>query len=649
MPTQSTRMIAALAATAVLAAPAAAQAPRPHSLDDWMTVTRVAQFTWAPDGSAFYYTSNAGDSGADEIFRVAAGGGAAQQISRTPAGTRAEPKENLVVSNDGRTLFFTQSRYFQNIDNIWSMPAAGGEARALTFNDAIIETSPQPSPDGRTLAYFTRTGRGTKIFLLDLAARTAWPRQLDPGSRTERFPVWSPDGTRIAFARDGDTWVMPVAGGEAKRVVAPQYGTVGSPVWSPDGTRMIVTSGESGYDQIAVVTVATGALTAITYGQQEVSEASWSPDGRWIVYIVNDGLGMTRQVMLAPADGSAPARSLTQGKAIRRSPQFSPDGRTIAYIETDGAHTADIWTIPAAGGTPRQVTNSMGRIDPRNLPIPEEVTYPGVDNLPIPALLYKPVGFDPSKKYPVIVLLHGHPGQWNHAMDPEWQYFLERGFVMIAPNPRGTMGMGQGFHDLHVGDYGGTEFEDIMRVIPFLERLPYVDMTRKATWGGSGGGYMSFTIAAHAPDVFQAQVIRAPVSNWKWLAMERYVSPARFATPTRDPGRAREEMGGAYTDIPDRYEERSPLNYISNVRVPQLLMHGMRDSSVPPNESRRWVAGLDSLGRRSQITYVEYADEDHTLKRYRATVRDKLSQMTTFLAEHLRLPELARGQAVTPR
>lgn len=628
----------ALAALLACAPHAQGQARRPHSVDDWMTVTRVASFAWAPDGRAFYFTSNAGDSGVDEIFRVPASGGAPTQVSRAPEGVRPEPKENLVVSADGSTLFYTESRYFQNIDNIFSMPAAGGAPRQLTFNDAVIETSPQPSPDGRRIAYFTRTGRGTKIYLMELGGRLAWPRLLDPGTGTERDPVWSPDGTRIAFWRGGDTWVMPVAGGEARRIAAPAHGAVGNPVWSPDGTRILVTASGSGFAQMGVVDVASGAVTPLTYGEAETSEGSWSPDGRWVTYIVADGLGMSRQVMVAAADGSTPPRALTRGAAVRRSPQFSPDGQTVAFIETTGNRTADIWTVPAAGGTPRQVTNSMGRIDPASLPLPEEITYPGVDNLRIPALLYKPVGFDPSRKYPVIVLLHGHPGQWNHAMDPEWQYFVERGYVLIAPNPRGSQGFGAGYHDLHVGDYGGTEYEDIMGVLDYLRAQPYIDMTRKATWGGSGGGYMSFWISTQAPDTFQAQVIRAPVSDWKWLAMERYVSPSRFATPTRDPGRAREEFGGAYTDIPERYDERSPLNFVDRVRVPQLLMHGQRDSSVPPNESRRWVAGLDSLGRRAQIDYVEYPDEDHTLKRYRATVRDKLVRMEAFFAEHLRLP-----------
>jgi dipeptidyl aminopeptidase/acylaminoacyl peptidase len=296
-----------------------------------------------------------------------------------------------------------------------------------------------------------------------------------------------------------------------------------------------------------------------------------------------------------------------------------------------------VWIGAAEGGAPRRLTNSMGKVSPDDLSVPEEVTYRGPDNLPIPALLYKPRAFDPSRKYPVVVQLHGHPGQWNHSMNMMWQYFIQKGYVFIAVNPRGTVGLGQGFHDLHVGDYGGTEYEDCMAVLEYLKGLPYIDMTRKATWGGSGGGYMSLTIATKAPDVFQAQVIRAPVSSWKWLAMERFMSPARFATPTREPERAREEFGGAYTDIPERYDERSPLNFVEKVAVPQLLMQGLRDSSVPPNESKRWVERMRQLGKSDLIEYVEYPDEDHSLTRYRTTVRDMLQRIDRFYTKHLKL------------
>jgi dipeptidyl aminopeptidase/acylaminoacyl peptidase len=641
--TTKTRMhlISVLALTFALSSAAVRgqQSPRRasnYSLDDWMTMTSVGSFVWAPDSQTIYYTSDAGDSDTDEIFKIAATGGTPTQISTNPKGERANPKTNLDLSADGKNIFFTQSNYFQNIDDVYRVPTTGGPATRLTFNDAIIETEPRVSPDGKTLAYFARTSRGTKIFLLDLATAPAWPRLFDPGPKFERNPSWSPDGKSLVFAREGDLWIRDAAGGEPKPLIPAEYPRGnGSPVWSADGRRLAFINGNSGFDQVGVVEIATGKVTPLTYEAADHSSPSWSPDGTQIVYI--RGNGMSRDLVVSSADGQGTPKVLATSKAIRRSPQFSPDGKTIAYVESSDTHTADIWLMPAQGGTPKPLTNSMGKLSAADLSVAEDLTFPGPDNLPIPALLYKPKDFDPTRKYPVVVELHGHPGQWNHTMQMMWQYIIQKGFVFIAVNPRGTVGFGDGFHDLHVGDYGGTEYEDCMAVLDYLKTLPFIDMTRKATWGGSGGGYMSLAIATNSPGTFQAQVIRAPVSSWKNLAMERYVSPARFATPTREPGRAREEFGGAYTDIPDRYEERSPLNFVDKVTAPQLLMQGLRDSSVPPNESKRWVKRMRELGKSDLIEYVEYPDEDHGLSRYRASVRDQLVRIERFLFDRLKI------------
>ena len=650
MRTQHILTLAAVAAMTIAApaVPAGQQRRAAYTLDDWMTMTSVGSFNWSPDGATIYYTSDAGDSGTDEIFKIAVAGGKPIQISTNPAGQRAEPKGGIELSADGSTFFYTTSNYFQNIEDVYKLPTSGGAATRLTFNDAVIETDPRVSPDGKTLAYFARTSRGTKIFLLDLSTSPSWPRLFDPGNAFERDPSWSPDGKTLAFTRDGDTWLRSVTGGEAKRLVPDLYPRGnGSPVWSPDGTRVAFSNGSSGYDQIGIVEIATGKVTPLTYAPYDHGSPAWSPDGRWIAYI--RGSGMSRDLMLASSDGTGTHKVLADSKAVRRSPQFSPDGKTLAYVESTGNRTSDIWLMPAQGGTPKQLTNSMGRINAADLTVPEEIYYPGPDNLKIPSLLYKPKDFDPSKKYPVVVQLHGHPGQWNHSMQMTWQYFIQKGFVFIAVNPRGSVGFGDGFHDLHVGDYGGTEYEDCMAVLDLLKTLPYIDMTRKATWGGSGGGYMSLAIATNSPGTFQAQVIRAPVSSWKWLAMERFASPARFATPTREPGRAREEFGGAYTDIPERYDERSPLNFVDKVSAPQLLMQGLRDSSVPPNESKRWAKRMRELGKGNLLEYVEYPDEDHGLTRYRATTRDMLVRIERFLFEHLKLDKPATSQTSANR
>lgn len=137
-------------------------------------------------------------------------------------------------------------------------------------------------------------------------------------------------------------------------------------------------------------------------------------------------------------------------------------------------------------------------------------------------------------------------------------------------------------------------------------------------------------------------MIRAPVSSWKLLAIDRFGGSGRTWTPTRTPRRERSEFGGSYEEIPNEYYNRSPLNFVAKVQVPQLLFQGLRDSSVPPRQSQVWAGRMRALGKAHLIDYVEYPDEDHSLRRYKATVRDMLVRMESFLVEHLRLPKPAR-------
>jgi acylaminoacyl-peptidase len=469
---------------------------------------------------------------------------------------------------------------------------------------------------------------------MDLEKPT-WTRLLRPEGGQERGASWSSDG-KLSFTGGGQLQVMDGLDGEPRPVYADAFAVgVGGGVWSPDGTRMAVTNGASGFGQIGVLDVATGMVTPITYEPREHSSPAWSPDGRSLVFVRADEGGMSNDVVTAVADGTGSVRTLTTGKGWRSSPTFSPDGRRVVYLESSSVRTTDLWSIQPDGSGLRQITNSMGRIDPSSLREAEEIAYAASDNIPIPGMLWLPPDFDPRRRYPVLVRLHGHPGQWNHSFRPLTQYFVSQGFVAVAPNPRGSRGFGDGFHDLHIADYGGVEFDDVMRVIPFLDSLGYVDMERKATWGGSGGGYMSFVIATEAPDAFEAQVIRAPVSDWKLLAIDRFGAEGRAWTANRTPERVRSEFGGGPDEIPDEYYRRSPVNFVESVTVPQLLIQGLRDGSVPPRQSQVWAQRMRELGKGDLLEYIELPDEDHGLRRYKETTRLRLERMSAFFREHL--------------
>ncbi|NNE38157.1 MAG: S9 family peptidase, partial [Gammaproteobacteria bacterium] len=461
-----------------------------YDLDDWMTISSVDMFEWSPDGQFLYYTSNAAPSGTYNIFRVKSEGGPSTPLGEDEINVRPERREQLTISPDGESIYFAAASYFSAYLNLYRMPSSGGTSEALTYNDGMIQSSPTVSPDNNILAFFARTQAGAKIFTLDLTRENAWPKQVLPGDETELFPAWSSKGD-LAFQRRGDIWVKRSDVADPFRPIDPAFGGRNSGIaWAPIGDRIAFTNARSGFPQVGVVDINTGEVISITDASVQHGQVSWSPDGRWLVFIRADKIGMSNEIVVTSADGSGRQRVLTTGKGRRFAPKFSPDGKSIAYVESNSVRTRDIWTIPVEGGIPKQITYSMGTVNPDDLTIAQEMFYHARDNLRIPGMLWLPPKFDPTKKYPVIVRIHGHPGQWNHDFRMMTQNFVQKGFVVVAPNPRGSAGFGQGFHDLHIADWGGEEYYDVMGVVKYLETLGYADTDNMATWGGSGGGYM---------------------------------------------------------------------------------------------------------------------------------------------------------------
>ncbi|HSR43096.1 MAG TPA: hypothetical protein VLL48_13005, partial [Longimicrobiales bacterium] len=420
------RVTALLAALPIALAGPGSASGQSYDLDDWMTISSVGSFTWSPDGRWLYYTSDAGPGGTDEIFRVPAEGGEPVRLGQQAEGVRPEPVQELTLSPDGETLYYTAARYFQAYTNLYRMPASGGPAEALTFDDATIQTGPAPSPDGRHLAFYARTGRGVKIYLMDLEEEVTWPRPLFPGEGEETSPVWGPDGS-LLVRRGGMLQVVDRPGADPTPLVEEAYrGGNGGPVWSPDATRIAVTRGENGFSQIGVVEVATGRMTPLTHAPREHGDPAWSPDGRFLAVVRSDAGGMSDDLLVVAADGSGEVRTLTEGKGQRSSPAFSPDGSRIAFLESTSTRTRDLWSVAPDGSGLRQITRSMGRVDPARLRAAEEVSWRAEDNLEIPAMLWRPPDFDSARRYPVLVRLHGHPGQWNHGFRMMTQYFVQR-------------------------------------------------------------------------------------------------------------------------------------------------------------------------------------------------------------------------------
>jgi dipeptidyl aminopeptidase/acylaminoacyl peptidase len=247
--------------------------------------------------------------------------------------------------------------------------------------------------------------------------------------------------------------------------------------------------------------------------------------------------------------------------------------------------------------------------------------------LPVPALLYKPANFQAGTRYPAIMVIHGgFDGQWVNDFIAIDQFLLHKGYILFYPNPRGSGGYGRTYERLNDGDWGGGDTDDLLRGHDYLAGLPFVDSARIGLWGGSYGGYLVYSLLTQAPDRFQAAIVRAGISDLRWQVEERRGSPVRLNNPlTGYP----KELGGLPDENQAFYRDRSPLTWVSRVRTPTLVLHGLRDSRVAPSQSRLWVDALRAQG--VPFEHKEYPDEDHSLARRRSTRRDMMERMAAFL------------------
>ena len=218
----------------------------------------------------------------------------------------------------------------------------------------------------------------------------------------------------------------------------------------------------------------------------------------------------------------------------------------------------------------------------------ESVTYTGAAGKSVQAWVVKPPDFDPAKKYPLLVLVHGGPqGAWTDGWTYRWnaQVFASAGYVVFMPNPRGSTGWGQEFTDDINRDWGGRAFEDVMKGTDFAESLPYVEQGRTAAAGASYGGYMINWIAGQT-DRFKALVSHDGVFD----LVSMYGSTEELWFPEW-------EFGGPYWANPEGYARFNPRDFVKSFKTPTLVVHGEKDYRVPGRAGARDVHGAAAAGR----------------------------------------------------
>jgi dipeptidyl aminopeptidase/acylaminoacyl peptidase len=447
------------------------------------------------------------------------------------------------------------------------------------------------------------------------------PRQITEGDYDHGDPAWSPDGRWIAFTsarhddRDhddaSDVWLVPAEGGTARRLT-PTTGPAGHPAFSPAGDR-VAYLGRSAINafgkniQLFTVGVSGGSPACLTADfDRSCSPIGvrpwWGPQGDTVTLAAEDQgtLGLYR----VRSAGGTPTR-IVAGERVLTGYSTSRDGALVAFTATDPLSPAEIFVGAADGSGERQLTD-LNREWKREVTLsrPERFRFERA-GFTVDAWIMKPYGFEPGRRYPLLLNVHGGPhAQYGYPFFDEFQVETGAGYAVLYTNPRGSQGYGEAFTRAVVGDWGGGDAADVQAGLDeALRRFDWIDPERLGLLGGSYGGFMASWIVGHS------QRFRAACS-------ERAVNSHVTMFGSSDIGHLFNavELGGVlpWEDMA-KYLERSPLTYARDITTPLLIVHSEDDLRCPISEAEQLFMALKTL--RRDVTFVRFPDENHELSR----------------------------------
>jgi dipeptidyl aminopeptidase/acylaminoacyl peptidase len=613
---------------------------------------------WSPDGKWIAFTRAVEKDGTlrpAQLYVIPAGGGEARALTDLPKGA-GSPE----WSPDGATLAFTSTTNDKDL-------AKKARKDAEKKDDPAKDSERESDVRVITRAVYRFNGRGYldperpshvwTVAALGEGSALPVPKQVTKGEFNEDGIAWSPDGAEIYFTSnrekepyyvspDSDIYAVPVTGGlrgaehppvqeasagstpargkDPRRVVSID-GQIGDFSFSPDSRRIafrgtLNASPVRSYDQpdLFVVDRAPGATpknltTGYDYdvgsgltGDQRAPRGGrpaglvWTKDGQVVVGTSERG----RANLIRFDAGSGKATPLTTGDHEVMSSTATPDASRFALVISTPIAIGDLFVLDAATGQRRQLTRfNEALFSELSLTAPEEITYPSFDGMKIQTWVQKPPDFDPAKKYPLILNIHGGPhAAYGHTFDHEFQWMAAKGYVVLYPNPRGSSAYGQQFGNVIQYRYPGDDHKDLMAGVDELVRRGYVDPKRLGVTGGSGGGILTNWVVTQT-DRFAAAVAQRSISDWTsfWYTADFTLFQPRW-------------FRGAPWEDPADFAARSPITRIAQVETPLMLIEGEVDYRTPP------TAGGEQMFRalkflKKPTVMVRFPDESHELSR----------------------------------
>jgi dipeptidyl aminopeptidase/acylaminoacyl peptidase len=564
---------------------------------------------WSPDGGRIAFLSDRGEAPKGKkraprnLYLLDLAGGEARQLS-----SLGEDCGDLVWSPDGRHLAFVARdpkeagaedegvRVYDRLGHktdegglldgrrkhVWATTAAGEEPRRVTSGD-WDDAQPGFSPDGREIAFVSNRTEAREVNTVEdihVVALDGVVRRVTDGEGSYGNPSWSPDGRTItaygtdvavgATSRNIHVWAFPAAGGAGRDLTEGWDRPVGSSVISDMRSHI------------------------------QTLPPAWTEDGR--ILFVGTDQGAANAYSCAAAGGDV--RAVTLGEHQVVSWTLDATRRRLAAVIATATDPGNVW-VGELGGELRKVTCLNDELlGARYIATPERVEFAGADGWRIEGWLLKPRGFDPSRRWPLVLEIHGGPHTaYGYSFFHEFQVLAGRDYGVFYPNPRGSHGYGKTFVEACVGDWGGKDYEDLMAGVDHALSLGWVYDARLYVTGGSYGGFMTNWIIGRS-DRFKAAATQRSIAN----------NVSAFGTSDIGWHFWEHEMGDA-TPWRDGHKlvERSPLSYVTNVKTPLLILHAECDLRCPIEQAEQLFTALRVLGK--ETVFVRFPEDNHDLTR----------------------------------
>ena len=558
---------------------------------------------------------------------------------------------DAALSPDSRQIAFLSDRERKGQLQLYVQPVEGGTARRLTSLTGYL-AAPRWSPDGRVIAILFTENAARAAGPLEAAAKdagvveehfyeqrltlvdasTGQARQLSPADTYVYEYDWSPDGARLAYTAskgngDNNWWIaqlftISAASGEVKLVHKPDL-QLANPRWSPDGKRiafiagLMSDEGSTGGD-IYIVPAEGGAARDLTPGRRSSPGwLEWMPSGKIFFTESIDG-----GTALATLDtGNEKTETLRKLDETITGFSVSANGTTTAAIRSSWERAPEVWAGPQGEWTQRTHGNDSLK------PVwgKSEKLHWTSDGVEVEGWLLLPVNYDPARRYPMIVSVHGGPAAARKPAWPNERFDMSvmsgQGYFVLLPNPRGSYGAGEAFTQANVKDFGYGDLRDIEAGVDRAVASYPIDAARVGIAGWSYGGYMTMWAVTRS-NRFHAAVAGAGISNWQSYYGENLID--QWMIPY---------FGKSVYDDPAVYARSSPITYIKGARTPTLILVGDSDEECPAPQSYEFWHGLKTLGVKTQL--VIYPGEGHAVRKPEH-VQDILDRSIRWFNENLR-------------